>query len=107
MVIAVMVYHDNAGIDNQSERDGNACHGIEMDFQVEQIIENECQQYIGEQGHNDEKQIAELAAHGIDEQQQNQRGHDSPGIDFVEFLLNLLRRVVGDNYRIVLGETGF
>ena len=43
-----MIGHNNGIVDDDPERDGNTCQGIEMDLKLEEIIKNKGNENIGD-----------------------------------------------------------
>ena len=60
MAIADVVGHHNGIVDDQIQRNGNPCQGIELHFQPKGIIENESDGNVYRQAGYNQKEITQV-----------------------------------------------
>ena len=100
-----MIDHDDRSIDDNPQRDGNSGQRIEVNLEVQQIVKDAGDKNVRRQSNRDDKQVTELPADDIDEQQQNQDRKHRTEYDFMQLVFDILRRVVGQRSGKALRES--
>ena len=83
-VIAVMVDHDDRRVDDDAERDRDARQRVDVNVQPEQVVEDHGDQDVHHERHQDDEQVAQVAADQEDEQQQDRHAQQRPDVYFIQ-----------------------
>ena len=104
-VVAVMVHHDDRRVDDDAQRHGDAGQRVDVDVQVQEVVEDRRHEDIDGQRRGDDGQVAQVAAHGEDEREQDGDAEQRAQVDLLQFARDVFRGVVGERGRQLGRET--
>jgi len=104
-VVAVMVHHDDRRVDDDAQRHGDAGQRVDVDVQVQEVVEDRRHEDIDGQRRGDDGQVAQVAAHGEDEREQDGDAEQRAQVDLLQLARDVFRGVVGERGRQLGRET--
>ena len=91
-----MVDHDDRRVDDDAERDRDARQRVDVNVQPEQVVEDHGDQDVHHERHQDDEQVAQVAADQEDEQQQDRHAQQRPDVYFLQLSGDVAGGVVVD-----------
>ena len=83
------------------QRHGDAGQRVDVDVQVQEVVEDRRHEDIDGQRRGDDGQVAQVAAHGEDEREQDGDAEQRAQVDLLQFARDVFRGVVGDRKSVV------
>ena len=100
-----VVGHHNGIVDNQVQRNGNACQRLELHFKPEGDKEDGRYRQVNRKTGNDEEQVTQIPRNKRHKHQQDKHGKTRAKINLIEFLVDIFSGIVPDVYLIPCRHT--